>query len=119
MSDMGGTITTARELDALPVGAVIVDASGHVYRKLDRGDDIQWYEPGDELNWGSLELDLPAMVMPVRGRQVSPEERDDLADLIARRRYAKNARPSVWITGRAAREVADVILAAGYRRSQA
>lgn len=47
---------------------------------------------------------------------VSVAERDELADVIARRRYAKNARPSVWITGRAAREVADVILAAGYQR---
>lgn len=43
-------------------------------------------------------------------------EREELAELIARRRYAKNARPSVWITGRAALEVADVILAAGYRK---
>ena len=41
---------------------------------------------------------------------------EELAEVIARRRYARNARPSVWITGRAAREVAGVILAAGYRK---
>jgi len=45
-------------------------------------------------------------------------ERDELANLIARRRYAKNARPSVWITGRAALELAGIILAAGWRKSQ-
>ena len=50
---------------------------------------------------------------------MSDTERAELADLIARRRYAKDARPSVWITGRAALEVAGVILAAGYRKPDA
>jgi len=109
-------ISDAEELDKLPVGSVVVDGAGDVYRKLDRGEEIQWYAPGDELGWVSLELTLPATVLAVWGKQVIPEERDELADLIARRRYAKNARPAVWVTGRAALEVASVILDAGYRK---
>jgi hypothetical protein len=117
-------VTSAKELDALPVGSVVVGADfGEVYQKLARHDGIKWYQPGDELSWESLELNLPAGLLHLgtTGRHnalldLTQEDREGLAGLIARRRYAKATRPAVWITGRAALEVADVILSAGYRK---
>lgn len=60
-------ITTTEDLDALPTGAVVIDGAGagNIYRKLDRSDGIGWYEPGEALNWDSLELNLPATVLHI------------------------------------------------------
>lgn len=59
-------ITTAEELDALPVGSVVLDNDGYgeVYQKAARRPaGIKWYETGYAIHWDSLELNLPATVL--------------------------------------------------------
>ena len=59
------TIKTVDELDALPVGSVVIDGggAGEVYRKLARHEGVKWYEPSYTLHWESHELNFPAMVI--------------------------------------------------------
>jgi hypothetical protein len=58
-------IRTIDQLDALPVGTVVIDGSGagEVYRKLARADGVKWYEPSYAIHWESHELNLPALVI--------------------------------------------------------
>jgi len=61
-------MTTIDQLDALPVGSVVIGANGYgaVYRKLKRRDNgIRWYEFGYTLPWESGEITLPAKVLDV------------------------------------------------------
>ena len=61
-------ITAVDQLDALPVGSVVIshDGYGEVYRKLKRRDDgIKWYEFGYALPWESGQISLPAKVLDV------------------------------------------------------
>lgn len=56
-------VDTVEELDALPVGTVVLDASGPCQR-LDRGEGVSWWAAaGYEGGWGSDEIDLPARVL--------------------------------------------------------
>jgi hypothetical protein len=64
-------ISTAEELDALPVGVIIRTTTGRIAEKLsndhapDRNGFVsEWYEIGSEFSVGNDELDdLPAQVV--------------------------------------------------------
>lgn len=69
MSEHGSDlVTTADQLDALPVGSVMISHGGYgeVYRKLRRRNDgIKWYEFGYTHPWESDQISLPAKVLDV------------------------------------------------------
>jgi len=58
-------ITTAEELDALPGGAAVLDDTGSVWQRTDRG---QWYWAGSPIWAGAEELalssDLTVLYVP-------------------------------------------------------
>ena len=58
------TITTDEELDALPDGAVVLDADGDVMEADTNSDRRIWYVPGREWEWvGNDYTHLPARVL--------------------------------------------------------
>lgn len=58
------TITTDEELDALPDGAVVLDADGDVMEADTNCDRRIWYTPGREWEWvGNDYTHLPARVL--------------------------------------------------------
>jgi len=58
------TITTAEELDALPVGSVLIDRDHDICQRFRGGWRATIHEPNDD-PWltDSLEVDLPATVL--------------------------------------------------------
>jgi hypothetical protein len=58
------TITTAEELDALPVGSVVIDRDRDVCQRFRGGWRATIHEPNDD-PWltDTLEVDLPAIVL--------------------------------------------------------
>jgi hypothetical protein len=57
-------VTTVDELDALPVGSVVVLQSGQVFMR-DDDDEFGWITPGDISHWTSAGVfpDAPARVL--------------------------------------------------------
>lgn len=53
-------VTEFSQVDALPVGTLVLDSSGQLVRKI---DDESWMDIGDESGWTSATVLLPAHVL--------------------------------------------------------
>jgi hypothetical protein len=65
-------VTSVDELDALPVGSVVLDSRGNAFQRvyLDEPVDLNWYSVG--VRWGvtAAEVSFPAMVLHEGGSDV-------------------------------------------------
>ena len=60
------TITTAEELDALPVGSAVGDSAGFLYERYADDEDPKfnyWFIPGDRRPYSTRRIALPATVL--------------------------------------------------------
>jgi hypothetical protein len=44
-------VTTPEELDALPVGSVVLERVGYAWQRMDSGDWVSWLNPGENSRW--------------------------------------------------------------------
>lgn len=104
----GDTITTAEELEALPVESVVL-ATGEVFQ---RWNSATWYGIASDIRYWTTDISLPATVLYRPDRPTGGDDHADLRDLIFRHEYIDGASGTM----RDCEGLRDAILAAGFSR---